>query len=47
MLQECEGFGKQIEEHLGTYYQDDEGGVVSDTPEVNKTKKRVITYLIN
>ena len=49
---------KTIEEHLGTYYQEDEddGQDSSDpafnpedaqVPESNKTKKRVITYIVN
>lgn len=40
--------GQRFRERLGVYYQEDvpaeSGGDVSDTPDVNKTKKRVITY---
>lgn len=34
--------GKKVQEYLGIYYQSDEENV----PDVNKTKKRVITYKI-
>lgn len=34
--------GKQFKEELGEYYQNDS----EDTPEVNKTKTRVITYTL-
>lgn len=34
--------GKKIKEYLGVYYQSDEENV----PDVNKTKKRIITYKI-
>ena len=43
--------GGVLEEHLGTYYEEDEIktlGEETDTssvPEVNKSKKRVITYI--
>lgn len=37
----------QFEERLGEYYQEDAAiGAVSDTLEINKTKKRVITYIL-
>ena len=37
----------QFEEQLGEYYQEDAAiGAVSDTLEINKTKKRVITYIL-
>lgn len=37
----------QFEELLGEYYQEDADiGAVSDTLEINKTKKRVITYIL-
>ena len=35
--------GRRFREYLGVYYQEEIQGA-SDTPEVNKTKKRVITY---
>ena len=34
--------GKKIKEYLGVYYQNDS----EDVPDVNKTKKRIITYKI-
>lgn len=34
----------KFEEKLGVYYQEEIQGA-SDTPEANKTKKRVITYI--
>ena len=34
--------GKQIIEHLGVYYQNDS----ENTPEANKTEKRIITYVV-
>lgn len=37
---------KKFEERLGEYYQEDKSeGKVSDTLEINKTKKRIITYV--
>lgn len=37
----------QFEEQLGEYYQEDATiGAVSETLEINKTKKRVITYIL-
>lgn len=44
----------EIEEHLGTYYQEDEydedtagiPGAEDSVPEANKNKKRVITYIV-
>lgn len=37
----------KFEEKLGEYYQEDENGIVDNSvPESNKTKKRVITYII-
>lgn len=38
--------GKTFTEKLGVYYQEELQGK-SDTPEANKTKKRVITYIEN
>ena len=35
--------GKKVIEKLGVYYQEDIQGE-SNTPDANKTKKRVITY---
>lgn len=38
---------KKFKEKLGEYYQEDQNGTVDSTvPESNKTKKRVITYII-
>ena len=36
--------GKQFTESLGVYYQEEIDGNQSNTPDTNKTKKRVITY---
>lgn len=36
--------GKQFTESLGVYYQEEIDGNQSNTPDANKTKKRVITY---
>ncbi len=36
--------GKQFTEALGVYYQEEIDGKQSNTPDANKTKKRVITY---
>lgn len=37
--------GKKFKEYLGIYYQEEVGNTEeSSTPDVNKTKKRVITY---
>lgn len=36
--------GKQFTESLGVYYQEEIDGNQSNTPDPNKTKKRVITY---
>lgn len=36
--------GKQFTEYLGVYYQEEIDGNQSNTPDANKTKKRVITY---
>lgn len=37
---------KEFEEKLGEYYQEDKNGTSSSTSNVNKTKKRVITYIL-
>ncbi|MNT58342.1 hypothetical protein D3C72_1957700 [compost metagenome] len=38
---------KRFKEKLGEYYQEDEDGIVDSTvPESNKTKKRIISYII-
>ena len=36
--------GKQFTESLGVYYQEEIDGNQSNTPDANKTKKRLITY---
>ena len=36
--------GKKVTEKLGVYYQEDMQTGGSNTPDANKTKKRVITY---
>lgn len=38
--------GKKITEYLGEYYQEDVNGTESDTADINKTKKRVIVYVV-
>lgn len=38
---------KQFTEKLGEYYQDDENGITEDVAEINKTKKRVVVYIVN
>lgn len=37
--------GNTFKEYLGEYYPDEEEYEISDVPEVNKVKKRVITYV--
>ena len=37
----------KFEEHIGEYYQEDKSaGEETDALEINKTKKRVITYVL-
>lgn len=38
---------KKFEEVLGEYYQEDELDPGNDTLEINKTKKRIITYILH
>lgn len=37
---------KMFEEQLGEYYQEDTSATTSETLDINKTKKRVITYVL-
>lgn len=38
--------GKMFEEQLGEYYQEDAQNPSNDTLEINKTKKRIVTYVL-
>ncbi len=40
-------YGGSITENFGTYYMEDVGGTNENVEDVNKTKKRVITYTLN